>query len=533
MTAFTGTPRLMRLVMRREWRTGFWWVLAIVSLGMVMVTYIDRNMPTLAVMATYVDMINQNTFFRALGGGTSVIVDRGFMSAFRSGGFLYIMTAIATALAVVRYTRADEDTGRTELLRSGAVSRFAALTSALLVAGSVALVAGALTAITYMAVGLEPLGSITYGAGVTAAGWVFGAIAALAAQLAQNARTARAIALFTLAIAYVLRYAGDASGQLWMTYISPMGWVHAVQPYRYDRWWVLALIVGIVAIMIAIAYVLVDRRDLGEGLIPQRRGRAAAPDLRGPIGLSWRLHRGLFVKWAIAIGVFALGTAGVGTIAPDVSVLPAGAFGLLQLSYGGGSGEVIDYFLWAGILIFAHVVSLYPVVMVQRLRAEERAGRAELAQGTTMTRVRWAAGHLVVTALGTAGLLVVTGLVLGYFYGLFMGALPGTLFRVTLGTLSCLPGAWLITAVCFLAYALTPRFSVPIAWAVWVWTAVTGQVAGPLYGVWGGTPFEPFHYLPNVVAGAPFNPVPVLATLALTALVLWGGLTALRRRDVG
>lgn len=535
MSAPVGTSRLARLAFRRERSIGPWWIVAIVGLGLIMVAYIDRNMPTPEAMATYVDMINKNTFFRSLGGGTSVIVDRGFMSAFRSGGFLYIFSAIAAILAVVRYTRADEDAGRTELLRSSVVSRFAALTSALLVAGSVALVAGGLTAVAMIAAGLEPFGSITYGAAITAAGWLFGAIAAVIAQLVQNARTARTVALSILAIAYIVRYAGDTSSQLWLTYTSPMGWIHAVQPYRFDRWWMLAIIVGIVAILVTVAYLLVDRRDLGEGLIPERRGRASAPDLDGPIALSWRLNRGLFTKWAIGIGVFAVGTAGIGTIVPDIDVLPAGAFGKLQQGFGGAgdSADYVDYFLWAGLLIFAHAITVYPVVMIQRLRADEGTGRAELVQGTTMTRMRWAAGHLAVTALGIAGLFAVTGLVLGFFYGLFMGQLPDTLVHVPLGVLSCVPAAWLIAAVCFLAYALVPRYSVPIAWAVWVWTAALGQVAGPLYGVWGGTPFEPFHYVPNVVAGGSYSPVPVVAMLTLTALLVWGGLAGLRRRDFG
>ncbi|WP_433868540.1 ABC transporter permease [Saccharopolyspora sp. CA-218241] len=535
MNVPTGTWRLARLAVRRERNIAPWCILAVICLGLTMVSYIDRNMATPSVMATYVETINDNAFFRALGGGTSVIADRGFMSAWRSGGFLYLITAITALLTVVRHTRADEDAGRTELLRSGAVSRFAALTSALLVAAAVSLVAGALTAVGQIGVGLAPFSSVTYGAAITAAGWLFGSFAAVAAQIAQNARTARTITLFTLAIAYLARYAGDASGQAWLTYLSPMGWIHAVQPYRYDRWWVLAVLVGLVAILVTVAYLLSARRDLGEGLLPERRGRVTAPALRGPIGLSWRLHRGLFVKWAIGIGVFAIGAAGIGTIVPDIDVLPSGSFGLLQQGFGGGGSSVdtADFFLWAVILLFAHVIGIVPVLMIQRLRDEERSGRAELAQGTPMTRVWWAAGLLVVTALGTAGLFTTAGLVLGFGYGLFTDGLAGPLGRVPVAALSCVPAAWLIAAICFLAYALAPRLAVPVSWAVWGWTTLLGKVAGPLYDVWGGTPFEPYHYVPNTLAGQPFSPSTILTMLAMTALLVWVGLSALRHRDFG
>ncbi|WP_229481858.1 hypothetical protein [Mycolicibacterium mageritense] len=72
-----------------------------------------------------------------------------------------------------------------------------------------------------------------------------------------------------------------------------------------------------------------------------------------------------------------------------------------------------------------------------------------------------------------------------------------------------------------------------IIWAVWAWTAMFGPVARPLYGVWGGTPFEPFHYVPNVVARASYGLLPVLTMLALIALLVCGGLAGLRCRDFG
>ncbi|GJJ23904.1 hypothetical protein [Mycolicibacterium mageritense] len=311
-------------------------------------------------MATYVDMINNNVFFRSLGGGTSVIVDCGFMSAFRSGGFLYCFSALAAILAVIRYTRADEDTGRTELLRAGVVSRFAALSSALLVAGSVVLVGGGLTTVAMIAVDLEPFGSIAYGAAITAAGWSLGSIAAVVVQLVQNASTAKQS-----------RCRSTQSPTSCGTQRSLVADVHVPDGLGSRRLAVpvrsvVDTIGGVIAMMVTTAFLLADRRDLGERLIPARRGRGAASNLRDPISLSWRLNRGLFTKWAIVLGVFALGTAGIGTIVPDIDILPAGSFGKLQKGFGGAgdSADYVDYFQLAGLLIFAHAITMYPVVMI-------------------------------------------------------------------------------------------------------------------------------------------------------------------------
>ncbi|WP_158895810.1 ABC transporter permease [Amycolatopsis anabasis] len=533
MNGLAGTPRLVRLALRRERGIAPWWLLLLVTMALVLVSYINRAMPTPERMAEYAEVINRNSFFRALG-GAFVIPDLGYMAAWRSGGFLYAFNGLAALLAVVRYTRGDEDTGRIELLRAGVISRHAPLTAALLVAGGVSLTGGALTALALIGIGLDPAGSIAYGAAVTATGWVFGALAAVTAQLAQTARTARAIGLAALGTAYILRYAGDASGLYWMKYLSPLGWSHLVEPYWHDRWWMLAIPLAVTAALTALAFRLIGRRDLGAGLIPERRGPATAPGLRGPLRLAWRLHRGLLFKWAAAIAAFAVAAGGMSTLMRQWTEAPGVTVDNLLKGFGGSPGaDLVDFGLWALILLFAHLIALYPVLMVQRLRAEESSGRAEAVQATPITRLRWAAGHLVVTGVGTAALLAVAGAVFGTCYAFLVGDPATDITRILAGTLGTLPAAWLVGAACALAYGLVPQASVAIAWIVWTAVAVLGRAAGPLYGRWGGTPFEPFHYIPNTVAGAPFDATPALIMVAMSALLLGGGLIALRHRDFG
>ncbi|RKT88901.1 ABC-2 type transport system permease protein [Saccharopolyspora antimicrobica] len=528
-----GAPVLVRLALRRERGIAPWWILLLVVLALVLVSYITRAMPTPERMAEYAELINRNSFFRALGGGF-VVPDLGYLAAWRSGGFLYAFSALAAVLAVVRHTRADEDAGRIELLRAGTVGRCAPLTAALLVAGGVSLAGGGATAIALIGIGMEPAGSLAYGAAVSAAGWLFGAIGAVFAQLTRTARTARALGLYVLGAAYVLRYAGDASGLLWMKWASPLGWIHAVEPYWNDRWWMLAIPLSVSAVLVVTAYRLADRRDLGAGMLPERRGPAAAPGLRGPISLAWRFQRDLLLKWGIAIAVAAAGAGGVSTMLNQWTQAPGVTTDNLLRAFGGSPGAgLVDFGLWAMILIFAHVIALYPVLVVQRMRAEERSGRAELVQSTTLTRTRWAAGHLVVLGINTAVLLAVAGGVFGTLFAVLVGDPASDIPRVLAATLGTLPAVWLVGAICMLAYGAVPRASTALAWAVWTAVAVLGRAAGPLYGNWGGSPLEPFHHIPNTLAGAPFDPAPALVMAVLSALLIGTGLVALRRRDFG
>ena len=47
-------------------------------------------------------------------------------------GMFHVLIAVAVILTMIRHTRADEETGRTELIDSTAVGRYANLTAALL-----------------------------------------------------------------------------------------------------------------------------------------------------------------------------------------------------------------------------------------------------------------------------------------------------------------------------------------------------------------------------------------------------------------
>jgi polyether ionophore transport system permease protein len=61
---------------------------------------------------------------------------------------------------------------------------------------------------------------------------------------------------------------------------------------------VFSLPVACVIVLAAVAFALLARRDVGAGVLPARLGPAtAAPWLRSPLALAWRLHRGMLLAW--------------------------------------------------------------------------------------------------------------------------------------------------------------------------------------------------------------------------------------------
>ncbi len=118
----------------------------------------------------------------------------GGFTAWRIGGLLAVFTALMAIFTVTRHSRAEEDSGRAELLASGAVGRSALLTAAIAVAAGASLLIGMLEALVLIAADLPVAGAIALGLATAATGVVFAAIAAVACQLAADARTANGIA---------------------------------------------------------------------------------------------------------------------------------------------------------------------------------------------------------------------------------------------------------------------------------------------------------------------------------------------------
>jgi ABC-2 type transport system permease protein len=139
-----------------------------------------RRLPTEPDRARLASTIAGNVTYAALYGPARDLESLGGLVAWRCFVITTVMAALVSLLLVGRHTRAEEERGRAELVRAGAVGRTAPITAAVLVvaAGDVAI--GALIALGLMGIGLPAAGSLAYGAGVTAVGLVFAGVGALA-----------------------------------------------------------------------------------------------------------------------------------------------------------------------------------------------------------------------------------------------------------------------------------------------------------------------------------------------------------------
>src|SRR6201987_1380306 len=262
---FSGTLGMLRLDLRRDRVSLPLWVLLLsVPLATVYVGSILKVYPSEAARAGVAASIMASPAQGALYG--QVYNDSlGAVGIWKAGMF-HLLIAVAVILTVIRHTRADEETGRTELVNSTAVGRYASLSAALMLSFGASLATGAIGAAGLLSTDIPPGGSLAFGAALAGSGLVFPAVAAVAAQLSPSARFARGAASAALGVAFTLRAVGDA-GDGKLSWLSPLGWSLQVRPYAGDRWWVLLLHLTTTVVLTAVAYRLLAGRDVGAGLI--------------------------------------------------------------------------------------------------------------------------------------------------------------------------------------------------------------------------------------------------------------------------
>jgi ABC-2 type transport system permease protein len=440
------------------------------------------------------------------------------------------MVGLFALLVVIRHTRADEELGRYELLAGGSIGRFASLAASLTTAAIGTVVIGLVTTVALIAAGLPSAGSIAFGLCWTVAGLAFAGVGAIAAQLTASARAARALGIGALAVAYLLRAAGDSTGgaePTWPTWLSPIGWTQQLRPYAGDRWTLAVLPVTFAVVMVALAIVLARHRDLGAGLLPQRPGAAEAPRLlAGPFGLAWRLQRTAFLGWLAAFMLLSLVVGQIVTRIGDMLNTPAARQLITVL---GGVDELTKAFVAVELTFIAVFAAAYGISSTLRLQGDESAMRADLILSTPTGRLRWALSHLVIALLGTGSLMLASGLGIGLAHAVASGD-RSVLGADLLAAVVRLPAAWVLVGASLALYGLSSR-AAPIAWGVLVATFLASEI-GPLLDLphWVRE-LSPFTHVPNLPGGQ-VTAGPLLALLAVAAALIAVGLWGLRRRDL-
>jgi ABC-2 type transport system permease protein len=438
---------------------------------------------------------------------------------------LDFLTLAFLVIAIVRrHTRAEEESGRFELLGATPVGRLAPLGAAMILAAVTSIVSGVVTIPAVIAGGWPVGGSILFGLAQVGVGLSFAGLTAVAVQLSSSYRACGAWIFGALGVTFVLRMLGDVNwdspGRI-IGWFSPLGWAQQVRYYDGDRAWPLIMPIVLLAVALPLAGWLQSRRDLGAGLLADRRGPATGK-LGTPLGLAWRLQRSGFVGWLITYvilgGVF-------GSIVDTIGGLMSGGAGDL-LAKLGGIGSFNDVYLTLVGVMAAFGVAAYGIGAVMRLRAEESSGHLESVLATRVTRVRFFASHAVIAFVGSTVLMAVLGLLMSAAHrtgssGFWREASPA---------FAHLPAVWVMIAVALVAIAWLPRLDW-IGWAFLAAIVFLGEL-GPLMNLpdWLQK-VSPFAHTPKIpVEAMSWTPEVVLTVIAVALVGV--ALVGYRRRGM-
>jgi ABC-2 type transport system permease protein len=364
----------------------------------------------------------------------------------------------------------------------------------------------------------------------TVAGLAFTGVGAVVAQLTTTARAARGLGAGALAVAFLLRAAGDSIGgaePAWPTWLSPIGWSQQVRPYAGDRWAFALLPVALAVLLIGVAVALLSRRDMGAGLLPARAGPDRANSLlAGPMGLAWRMQRAGFIGWLIAFVVLSLVLGQILSNIGDMLDTPVARQFIVAL---GGVSGVTDAFLSLELSFVAVAASVYGISCVLRLSQEESALRGDLVLATATSRTRWAASHITLAVLGTSALMLTCGAAVGLAHALQSGD-DSALARDLAAAAVRLPAVWVMIAVAVLLLGVSRRAAV-ITWGALLTTFLLTELGILLDLPAWVVDLSPFTHVP-ALPGGEVTATPILVLLAAAATLTSAGLVGLSRRDI-
>ena len=373
------------------------------------------------------------------------------VAAWELGGLTCLVLGVVITLRSISLTRAAEDLGRTELLRSTGTGPAAGLVGQGLTLALQCLFLGIGAGAGLLALEeADGTDAVTYGAVLTATCLTVSFAALVLAQLAPDAAAGRSIALGVVGLMYSGNGMRASKHWDWAGWVSPFRLRTEADPGGDNSWPPILIAVAAGIVVLTLAGVLTSHRDLGQGLVQLPVRRSSSLRVSGPLTLAIRLNRCQCLAWALLVSLVdgvLVSMGGGGVDLARRGGISGGSLGAL-LS-GDDPGEAFLRYIGqlAGALSATQGVSL-----ALRYSGDERSGCLETAVATGNRPLRVLLASWLVSALGSGLTLSCAMLTAGYIgrseldtdmidaVRLVAGQWPAALASAAIATALC--GAW-------------------------------------------------------------------------------------------
>ncbi|WP_216830757.1 ABC transporter permease [Alkalihalobacterium elongatum] len=443
--------------------------------------------------------------------------------------FTAIVVAIMSILLVTRHTRADEEEGRIELIRSLPVGKLSNITSSVLVVSGANVILALLTGFGLFALQIESIdlqGSLLYGAALGATGIFFASVTGVFAQLSENSRGAIGLSFAVLGGAYLLRAVGDVSNEV-LSWFSPLGWIVGTQAYVNNYWWPIILTLGVATVLLFITLYLNTIRDLGAGFIHSKPGnKHASRFLQSPFGLAVRLQRTSIIAWAI--GMFILG-ASYGSVFGDLEYFFESNEMMAEFLNPVEGFSLIDQFLPMLMLIISIICTVPALLFILKLRNEEKKDMTEHILARAVSRTKLMGSYLLVSLI--FGTMVVFLAILGLWFAGDSVMEETILFSSVFNAgIVYLPAMYVMIGLAVLLIGFFPRLT-SITWLYLGYSFFVVYLGALLQFPEWMEKISPFAHVPQIpVEDMEILPIVIMGFLAGVLFVL--GLFGYNKRDI-
>lgn len=464
-----------------------------------------------------------------LGTGDLAHYTIGAMTAHQMLVMTAVIVGLMAILLVTRHTRADEEDGRMELIRSLPTGRLSYLNATLIVISGVFIVLPLVTAFGLYSFGIESMdleGSLLYGAVLGGTGIVFAGVTAVFAQLSESSRGTIGWSIAILIISYLFRAITDVSNEA-LTWLSPLGWVSKAEVYSSNNWGPIVLMLAVSILLFIFANYLNSIRDLEQGFIAAKSGRRYASRLlQSPFGLAFRLQRTGFISWAI--GLYVLG-ASYGSIFGDLESFFEGNDMYQQMLQQAEGASIVEQFIPTLMIVLSLIATIPPVMAMNKLRGEEKKGRLEHLLVRAVSREKLIGSYLVLAVVN--GFVMLSLSAIGLWSAATAAMEEGMEFGpIYSAALVYFPAMLVMIGIVAFLNGFTPRFTNWI-WAYFLYSFFVLYLGNLFqFPEWVGK-ISPFGHVPQVpIEEATFMPLFILTIIAAGLMV--ASLIGFRKRDV-
>ena len=531
---FARTGLLIRFNLRRDWKKLLIWVVVLTGLFTAIAAKFDGIYGTQTALNEIVKTLKMPAMISLFGAFTAKSpYTTAKVFATEMVVFIAIFMIIMNIMVAVATSRGDEDDGLLELVRAHAVGRLAPLLAGVVeltaLNGLVGILFGLGLTVAKLP-GATIQGNWLIGLGLGALGWAFGMLTLLLAQVINSASGTTMLSYVVLGIMYVARMGTDVSHPR-LTWWIPFGWIEKLDAYQANQWLPVSLYLLLGIGCLSVAALLNVQRDLGAGLIEQRRGRRQASLLlRGPATLLWRQSHGVIIAWLLGNFILGASYASVFNTIGDLAKSNPMIKQLLGASALAAANRMIVKNFIAILAIVMVIVALIPAVQLMlKLVNDEQKGYLHQVYATATSRWHvWASytGWSLITGMA----VLLAGLSGMYLMGLV--SMKDPINWITYWHVFCAygPAMLVMVAVASVLTGWLPKWRYA-AWA-WVFYAFFSLYLGNLIDL----PKWARHLTPLGFV----NKVPIKSLdwatggwcLALTVLLLVVAVLGYRRRDL-